>query len=64
MGAAELGVVDTIRRLRPDVVVLDADSDVQNALLPVLLRENLGVKLVGLTLEDNRIDIYYQHQII
>ena len=63
-GPAELGVVDQIRKLRPDVVVLDADSDAQTALLPVLLRENLGVKLVGLTLEDNRIDIYYQHQII
>jgi hypothetical protein len=64
MGAAELGVVDQIRELRPDVVILDADSDAQTSLLPVLLRENLGVKLVGLTLEDNRIDVYYQHQII
>jgi hypothetical protein len=64
MGAAELGVVDKIRNLRPDVVILDADSDAQTTLLPVLLRENLGVKLVGLTLEDNRIDVYYQHQII
>jgi hypothetical protein len=64
MGAAELGVIDEIRSLRPDVVILDADSDAQTTLLPVLLRENLGVKLVGLTLEDNRIDIYYQHQII
>jgi hypothetical protein len=64
MGAAELSVIDEIRKLRPDVVVLDADSDAQTALLPVLLRENLGVKLVGLTLEDNRIDVYYQHQII
>jgi hypothetical protein len=64
MGAAALSVVDQIRELRPDVVILDADSDVQTSLLPVLLRENLGVKLVGLTLEDNRIDVYYQHQII
>lgn len=64
MGPAELAVVDQIRTLRPDVVVLDADSDAQTALLPVLLRENLGIKIVGLTLEDNRIDIYYQHQII
>jgi hypothetical protein len=64
MGAAELSVIDKIRRLRPDVVILDADSDAQTSLLPVLLRENLGVKLVGLTLEDNRIDVYYQHQII
>jgi hypothetical protein len=64
MGAAELGVVEKIRELRPDVVILDADSDGQTTLLPVLLRENLGVKLVGLTLEDNRIDVYYQHQII
>jgi hypothetical protein len=64
MGAAKLNVVDKIRKLRPDVVVLDADSDAQTKLLPVLLRENLGVKLVGLTLEDNRIDVYYQHQII
>lgn len=64
MGTAELGVVDKIRALRPDVVVLDADSDSQSSLLPLLLRENLGVKLVGLTLEDNRIDIYYQQQII
>jgi hypothetical protein len=64
MGPAALGVIDQIRTLRPDVVILDADSDAQTSLLPVLLRENLGVKLVGLTLEDNRIDVYYQHQII
>jgi hypothetical protein len=64
MGAAELEVIDRIRTLRPDVVILDADSDAQTSLLPVLLRENLGVKLVGLTLEDNRIDIYYQQQVI
>lgn len=63
-GPAELSVIDKIRELRPDVVILDADSDAQTTLLPALLRENLGVKLVGLTLEDNRIDIYYQHQII
>jgi hypothetical protein len=64
MGAADLDVMDQIRDLRPDVVVLDADSESQSSLLPQLLRENLGVKLVGLTLEDNRIDIYYQQQII
>jgi hypothetical protein len=64
MGAAELNVIDRIRQLRPDVVVLDADSDAQTKLMPVLLRENLGVKFVALTLEDNRIDVYYQHQII
>lgn len=63
-GQAELGVIDRIRKLRPDVVILDADSDAQTSLLPALLRENLGVKLVGLTLEDNRIDLYYQRQII
>jgi hypothetical protein len=64
MGAAELSVVDQIRKLRPDVVILDSDSDAQSTLLPVLLRENLGVKLIGLTLEDNRIDIYYQQQLV
>jgi len=64
MGAAELDVIDKIRDLRPDVVILDADSDAQMTLLPALLRENLGVKLVGLTLEDNRIDIYYQQQFV
>lgn len=64
MGTADLGVVDRIRELRPDVVILDADSESQTTLLPLLLRENLGVKLVGLTLEDNRIDIYYQQQIV
>jgi hypothetical protein len=64
MSSAELGVVEKIRELRPDVVILDADSDAQTSLLPLLLRENLGVKLVGLTLENNRIDIYYQQQII
>jgi hypothetical protein len=64
MGAAELTVVDQIRKLRPDVVILDSDSDAQSALLPMLLRENLGVKLIGLTLEDNRIDIYYQQQLV
>jgi hypothetical protein len=63
-GAAELDVIDQIRELRPDVVILDADSDAQMILLPTLLRENMGAKLVGLTLEDNRIDIYYQQQIV
>jgi hypothetical protein len=64
MDTADLDVIDKIRQLRPDVVVLDADSDAQMTLLPTLLRENLGVKLVGLTLEDNRIDIYYQQQFV
>ena len=64
MGTADLNVIDNIRQLRPDVVILDADSDAQTVLLPALLRENLGVKLVGLTLEDNRIDIYYQQQFV
>jgi hypothetical protein len=64
MGTAGLEVIEKIRELRPDVVILDADSESQATLLPLLLRENLGVKLVGLTLEDNRIDVYYQQQII
>ena len=64
MGAAELDVLDKIHNLRPDVVILDADSDAQMTLLPALLRENLGVKFIGLTLEDNRIDIYYQQQFV
>lgn len=64
MGAAELHVLDKVRELRPDVVILDADSDAQMTLLPALLRENLGVKFIGLTLEDNRIDIYYQQQFV
>jgi hypothetical protein len=64
MGAAELEVIDHIRQLRPDVVIMDADSDAQMTLLPAFLRENLGVKFIGLTLEDNRIDIYYQQQLV
>lgn len=64
MGTAELDVIDRIRQLRPDVVIMDADSDAQMILLPAFLRENLGVKFIGLTLEDNRIDIYYQQQLV
>ncbi len=64
MAPADLDVIDKIRASRPDVVILDADSDAQMTLLPALLRENMGVKLVGLTLEDNRIDIYYQKQFV
>ncbi len=64
MGTAELDVIDQIRQLRPDVVIMDADSDAQMILLPAFLRENLGVKFIGLTLEDNRIDIYYQQQLV
>lgn len=64
MGEATLDVIDKIHDLKPDVVVLDADSDAQTRLLPALLRENMGVKFIGLTLEDNRIDIYYQQQFV
>jgi len=63
-GAAALNVLDTIHNARPDVVILDADSDAQTTLLPTLLRENLGIKVLGLNLEDNRIDIYYQQQVV
>ncbi len=63
-GAADLSVLDDIHQARPDVVILDADSDAQSSLLPTLLRENLGVKVISLNLEDNRIDIHYQQQIV
>jgi len=49
----------SIPRLDPDVVIVDADRATQ-AVFARMLRANPGVKFIGLSLDNNDINIYYQ----
>lgn len=50
-----------IKQLQPDVVILDSD-DPSHSLTPVLLyrilKQHSGVKVVGLSLQNNRFYVY------
>lgn len=53
-------IADCMQRVRPDVVIVNCD-DPEIELTPAvasMLRERLGVCLIGLSLKDNRISIY------
>lgn len=52
--------VDLIKSLRPDVVIINCDDpepDLSQAVVS-LLQNSLGVRIIGLSLEDNKISIY------
>jgi len=52
--------VDSIKSLRPDVVIINCDDpepDLSQAVVS-LLQNSLGVRIIGLSLEDNKISIY------
>jgi DNA-binding NarL/FixJ family response regulator len=56
--------VARIKELKPDMVILDTNYVACNA-DPVLLRifqEQLGIKVIGMNLQDNRICIYHEEQ--
>ncbi|MFQ6099656.1 MAG: DUF166 domain-containing protein [Anaerolineae bacterium] len=44
----------------PDVVIIEARGEEQSRLIAQVLESIPGVKVIGLTLEDNRIHTYYQ----
>nr|HID12645.1 hypothetical protein [Anaerolineae bacterium] len=49
-----------VQAAAPDVVVIEAGGEEQGRLVAQVLECIPGVKVIGLTLEDNRIHIYYQ----
>ena len=56
--------IERIKELKPDIVILDSDYVACNA-DPILLRifqEQLGIQVIGMNLQDNRICIYHEEQ--
>ena len=49
-----------VRAAAPDVVIIEATGEEQGLLVAQVLDSIPGVKVIGLSLDDNRIHIYYQ----
>ena len=62
IGVATTGpdVFAKVRTAAPDVVIIEAKGGEQSRLVAQVLESIPGVKVIGLTLEDNRIHTYYQ----
>jgi hypothetical protein len=54
------GVLSQVQAAAPDVVIVEAGSGEQGRLVAQVLASIPGAKVIGLTLEDNRIHTYYQ----
>ncbi len=62
IGVATVGpdVFAQVQAAAPDVVIIEAKGEEQSRLVTQVLESVPGAKVVGLTLEDNRIHTYYQ----
>lgn len=57
--------VDQIKKLQPDVIILDSDEpilDFESEVLRCVLDGNLDTKIVGLSLQNNKIYVYSASQ--
>jgi chemotaxis response regulator CheB len=56
--------MERIREVRPDVVILDGSGPAHDPTLAVMriLREGVGIKVIGLNLQDNTMCIYRGEQ--
>jgi hypothetical protein len=63
IGVATVGpdVFAQVRAADPNVVIIETTGQQQSRLVAQVLESVPGAKVVGLTLEDNRIHTYYQH---
>jgi hypothetical protein len=64
VGLSEFGpsVLREIETLQPDVVVIDSEQGSRGQITDALLSQNPGLKLVGLSLEEDNITITYLQQ--
>jgi len=60
VAAVSSDVFDHMRAADPDVVIVEAKGEEQSHLVARTLESIPGVKVIGLSLEDNRIHTYYQ----
>lgn len=62
VGVATVGPDDFVQMqaATPDVVIIEAGGEDQSRLVAQVLESLPGAKVIGLSLEDNRIHIYYQ----
>jgi len=56
--------LDSIRRLRPDVVVFDSTEQDPAYTIGCLLKECPGTRLITLSLKDNKMKIYDNYQVV
>ena len=63
VGAAVIGpnVFDRLSEANPDVIIIESGGEEQSQLVTRSLASASDAKVIGLTPDDNRISIYYQH---
>jgi hypothetical protein len=63
VGAAVIGpgVFDRLSEANPDVIIVESEGEDQSHLVTRSLASASDAKVIGLTPDDNRISIYYQH---
>lgn len=57
--------IEQIKELKPDTVILDSDDppyDSMPAVLRRILKDNLGIRIIGLSLQNNRLYVYVATQ--
>lgn len=56
--------MESIKLLKPEIVVVEIGEEGArpNNLLPYLVRERPGSRIIGLSLTQNKVDVYYGHQ--
>ena len=56
--------LESIKLLKPEMVVVEIGEEgaLPNNLLPYLVRERPGSRIIGLSLTQNKVDVYYGHQ--
>jgi chemotaxis response regulator CheB len=57
-------VVDFIQEYKPDVVIINCDDqeDELSRAVTCIVKKRLGISVIGLSLNDNRINIYRGHE--
>lgn len=62
VGVAACGIdsLNQVGETNPDVIVIEAKLEEQGRLIAKVMEHAPGAKVIGLTLEDNRLYIYYQ----
>ena len=56
--------MESIKLLKPEIVVVEIGEEGAgpNNLLPYLARESPGSRTIGLSLTQNKVEVYYGHQ--
>lgn len=55
-------LLEAVKAFGPDVVIIDSDPQVVAQLVPRLLQQHPGLKVVGMTPGENEVTVHYRQQ--